>query len=128
MQKLRKKQLGFTLIELLIVVIIVAVLAAPLAIPLLYGDDFSGSVAYVQALFVFAALFGLGVGLGPMWRALNKVNVSIFINISVLTVGIPSGIWLLKAYGLTGAVIMITAWYTVSHAVSFAYLYRKLGA
>jgi hypothetical protein len=69
---------------------------------------------------------GIGVGLGPMWRAINKVRVSILINTLILVGGIPLGLWLIKNYGLWGSVIMVTIWFTVSHVISFIYLVRKL--
>ena len=74
----------------------------------------------------YGSLFGIGVGLGPMWRAINKVKVSILINSIILGVGIPLGLWLIKSHGLWGAVIMVTVWFSVSHLISFFYLMRKL--
>lgn len=103
-----------------------ALLVAPLAFRFFYGENFLMSVRYVYGLFVYGALFGIGVGLGPMWRAINKVKVSIFINVITLGVGIPSGLWLLKHYGLWGAVVMVTMWFTVSHLASFIYLAQVL--
>jgi len=84
------------------------------------------SVKYVSGLFVYGALFGIGVGLGPMWRAIGQVKISIIINLIILGLGIPLGLWLIKSYGLWGAVIMVTLWFSVSHLVSFFYLLRKL--
>ncbi len=103
-----------------------AIIIAPLAFKILYGPSFLPSVNYIFGLFVYGSLFGIGVGLGPMWRALNKVKVSIVINLIVLGVGIPLGLLLIKSYGLWGAVIMTTAWFTISHFVSFIYLAREL--
>lgn len=102
------------------------IIISPLAFRILYGESFMPSVSYVFGLFVYGALFGIGVGLGPMWRALNKVKVSIIINLIVLGVGIPLGLLMIKEWGLWGAVIMTTSWFTVSHFASFVYLSRKL--
>jgi len=103
-----------------------AVVVSPLAFRLLYGESFMPSVSYVFGLFVYGALFGIGVGLGPMWRAINKVKVSIIINCIVLGIGIPLGLLLIKNFGNWGAVIMVTLWFTVSHMASFIYLSRQL--
>jgi len=103
-----------------------AVIVAPLVFKIFYGPNFLVSVRYVYGLFVFGALFGIGVGLGSMWRAIDRVRLSIMVNVVTLGVGIPFGLWLIKTYGLWGGVIMVTLWYTISHFVSFVILSRIL--
>lgn len=103
-----------------------AVVLAPFVFRYLYGESFIPSVRYVWGLVVYGALFGVGVGLGPMWRALNKVHVSILINSITLGIGIPLGIYLISRFGSWGAVVMVTIWFTVSHFASFFYLAKKL--
>ncbi len=105
-----------------------AMVVSPWAFRILYGESFLPSIKYVFGLFGYGAFLGIGVGLGPMWRALNKVKVSILINALILAAGIPLGLWLIKNYGLWGAVIMVTAWFMVSHLLSFIYLIKKLKA
>lgn len=102
------------------------VFIAPVAFKILYGANFLPSVKYVAGLFIYGALFGIGVGLGPMWRTINKVKVSILINTIILAVGIPTGILLLKHFGVWGAVIMSTLWFAVSHLISFVYITHYL--
>ncbi len=108
------------------VLTLAVVVVSPWAFKILYGESFLPSVKYVFALIVYGALYGIGVGLGPMWRAINKVKVSILINLFILAGGIPLGLWLIKSYGLWGGVIMVTIWFSVSHVISFAYLIKKL--
>lgn len=103
-----------------------AIIVSPFFFRLVYGESFMPSVPFVFGLLVYGAIFGIGVGLGPMWRAINKVKVSIMINTAILAIGIPLGLWLIKNYGLWGSVIMVTAWFSVSHVISFSYLIRKL--
>ena len=81
------------------------------------------SVQYAYGFIIYGIFNGLGVGLGPMWRAINKVKVSILINTIVLAIGIPMGLYFLKHYGIWGGVWMVTAWFAVSHVASFIYLY-----
>ena len=102
------------------------IIVSPWAFRILYGDSFLPSIKYVVGLFAYGALYGIGVGLGPMWRAVDKVKVSILINTIILAIGIPTGILLIKQFGIWGAIIMVTLWFTVSHFVSFIYLSRKL--
>jgi len=54
------------------------------------------------------------------------VKVSIIINSLVMVGGIPLGLWLIENYGLSGSVIMVTIWFTISHLISFVYLIKKL--
>jgi O-antigen/teichoic acid export membrane protein len=105
----------------------IAVIVSPLAFRILYGESFLPSVNYVFGLLAYGALYGIGVGLGPMWRAVDKVKISILINTIILGAGIPFGLWLINSYGLWGSVVMVTLWFTVSHFISFVYLARKLG-
>ena len=103
-----------------------AVAISPVAFRILYGESFISSVSYVFGFIIYGALYGIGVGLGSMWRAIGKVKVSIIINLAILGVGIPLGLWLIKSYGLRGSVIMVTLWFTISHLISFVYLANKL--
>lgn len=109
---------------------LVSAVAALIARPmfsLLYGAQYVAAVPLVYGLVPFGALFGLGVALGPMWRAMNQVRRSILINLCVLTAGIPLALLGLQHWGAIGAVAMVTVWYTASHSISFWYLLRVLG-
>ena len=99
---------------------------SPIAFKILYGESYLPSIKYIFGLILYGSLFGIGVGLGPMWRAINKVKISILINSVILGAGIPLGLWLIKNYSLWGSVIMVTVWFSVSHLISFFYLMRSL--
>lgn len=105
---------------------IAAMAISPVAFHILYGPNFRASVPYVFGLALYGALFGIGVGLGPMWRAVKRVDVSIIINLLTLGIGVPLGLLVIRNYGLWGSVAMVTAWYTVSHFASFLYLQHLL--
>ncbi len=126
--KLRGNFIKISLYSLCLSVVLTAgaLLVSPWAFRFFYGESFLGSVKYVYSLFIYGALFGIGVGLGPMWRAVNKVRVSILINLITLGAGVPLGLYLIKNWGLEGSVAMVTIWFTVSHFASFFYLIRKL--
>lgn len=109
------------------VVTLVAALIARPVFSLLYGGEYTAAVALVYWLIPMGSLFGLGIALGPMWRALNRVKVSIGINLVVLGIGIPLGMLGLRQWGVVGAVAMVTLWYTASHVASFWYLLGGLG-
>lgn len=120
------KKVSLYSLALSIALTVGAVIVSPIAFKILYGKNFLPSVPYVAGLIVYGSLYGIGVGLGPMWRAVNGVKISIIINSVILGAGIPLGLWLIKNYGLWGSVVMVTIWFTVSHLTSFVYLLRKL--
>ncbi|OGN02015.1 MAG: hypothetical protein A2651_01285 [Candidatus Yanofskybacteria bacterium RIFCSPHIGHO2_01_FULL_42_12] len=101
-------------------------IVSPVVFRILYGESYLPSIKYIFGLIAYGSLFGIGVGLGPMWRAINKVKVSIIINSLILAGGVPLGLWLIKNYGLWGSVVMVTIWFSVSHIISFTYLIKKL--
>ncbi|MBX4211231.1 MAG: oligosaccharide flippase family protein [Candidatus Yanofskybacteria bacterium] len=103
-----------------------AIAVSPVAFDILYGKNFRASVPYVFGLAIYGVLFGIGVGLGPMWRAINKVRASIVINLITLGVGVPLGIKLIERFGLWGSVAAVTFWYTFSHFASYFYIRFKL--
>ncbi len=103
-----------------------ALAVSPFVFRILYGQAYLPSIPYVFGLTLYGALFGIGVGLGPMWRALNELKTSIIINLLTLAIGVPLGIWFMQLWHVWGAVAMITFWYTISHLTSFLYLVRRL--
>lgn len=120
------KKISLFSLGLSVLMVIGAAVISPIAFKFLYGESYLPSIKYVLGLTVYGSLFGIGVGLGPMWRAIDKVKISILINSVILGVGIPLGLWFIKNYGLWGSVIMVTVWFSVSHVVSFIYLIRQL--
>lgn len=120
------KKVSLYSLALSIILSIGAAIVSPIVFKVLYGESYLPSIKYVFGLILYGSLFGIGVGLGPMWRAINKVKVSIVINSLILASGIPLGLWLIKNYGLGGSVIMVTVWFSISHLVSFIYLVKKL--
>ncbi len=115
-------------VGLSLVLTVVAIAVSPIAFRILYGDTYLPSIPYIAGLLVYGGLFGIGVGLGPMWRALHYVKTSLLINIIVIGIGVPLGMVFLKAWGLWGAVAMVTVWFTVSHFISFFAILHKMKA
>jgi len=103
-----------------------AIIAAPLAFRILYGASFAPSVKYVAGLFFYGATMGVGVGLGPMWRAINKVKLSIIINTITLSIGVPAGLFLIKNFGLWGSVIWVSIIFNVSHIASMTLIIKEI--
>ena len=103
-----------------------AIITAPFVFRILYGTNFTPSIKYVAGLFFYGATMGMGVGFGPMWRAINKVKISIIINIITLSIGIPMGIFLIKNFGLWGTVIWVSIVFNISHFASLILIIKEL--
>lgn len=101
-------------------------LLASQVITALYGAEFIFSIPIVYSLFLYGATLGAGVALGPMWRALHRVRVSIFINAVTLLLGFPIGILLVQKYGGIGVSAMMTLWFLASQSVSFFWILKHL--
>jgi len=103
-----------------------AIAVGPWVFRLLYGSAYMPGVQLVYGLVVYGFILGLGIGLGPMWRTLNKVRTSVAINCGVLGVGIPLGLLLMHMFGSWGGVATVTLWYGAAHFGSFFYVLREL--
>lgn len=127
---LRKNFIRVSIYSLLCSVLLTvgALIVSPFALRILYGANFVPGVKYILGLGIYGAFLGIGVGLGSMWRAVNKVKISIIINTVTLGIGIPGGLYLIKHFGVWGAVIMVTCWFSISHLVSFFYLLTHLNS
>lgn len=127
-ETLRKNFIRVSLYSLMFSVLLTvgALIVSPFALRILYGVNFVPGVKYILGLGIYGAFLGIGVGLGSMWRTLHKVKISIIINTATLAVGIPGGLYLIKNFGVWGAVIMVSAWFTVSHLVSFFYILKHI--
>ncbi len=126
---LRRNFIRISLYSLFVSMVLTAgaILVSPVALKILYGPNFLASTKYIVGLGIYGAFLGIGVGLGPMWRALNKVKVSIIINTVTLGIGIPAGLYLIRNHGVWGAIIMVSAWFTISHLASFFYIWFYMG-
>jgi len=99
-----------------------AALVAPLAFHILYGTKFLPSIPYIYGLIPFGALMGIGIGLGSMFRAIQRVKISILINVVNLAIGIPLALYLIRHFDLWGTVIAVSIWYTAAHYIGFFYI------
>lgn len=102
------------------------ILISPVVFKILYGDQFLGSIPYVYGLFIYGSIMGLGIGLGSILRALNKVSFSVKLHIITLATGIPLGLLAIKMWGLWGSVALVTSWYFLIHTIAFFYVLKLL--
>ena len=108
------------------VLTLAAVAVAPIAFKILYGPTFADTIPYVYGLIPYGVLMGIGIGLGSILRAIKKVNISIWVNVLNLAMGIPLALLLISKFGAWGTIAIVTAWYTIAHMAVFFYVRRYL--
>lgn len=106
------------------------VLAAAAAWPLvwfLYGPAFLPVTAVVWAFVPFAVASGFSVGMGPAFRALDRVRDVILINLGALAAVTPLGYFAIARWGAVGAALTLGAYAIVATGAAFWVIYRHLG-
>lgn len=99
---------------------------SPIVFRILYGTRYLPSIPFVFGLFFYGAILGLGIGLGSILRALNRVMFSIKLHTASLAIGIPIGLFIIHRWGLWGTVVLVTGWYMSIHLIAFFYVLRVL--
>lgn len=101
----------------------------PFLIKLFYGADYLNSIQLIYYLAPFTIICGFSVGLGPIYRSLNKLSVAIIINSLVIILGIFPAYYLIKLKGVIGICMVSVGWLTISCSLLFVYLifyFKKL--
>ncbi len=119
-----RSSIGAFLLSLLSVAGLVVI--APWLITFFYGQDFAPSIKLVYFLGIYASLSALGVGLGPIFRTVNKMKVSIYINSVVSLVGMFIAYYLISNYLVWGYVIFLIIWNTLQMMILYGYVYKKI--
>ncbi len=102
--------------------LIPALLLAPFLIELVYGEEYLPSIRLVYYLAPFTVFSGFVVGLGSLFRTLNKMKAIIVINVLVVLSGVYPAFYLIKNFGLVGISIVTVVWFFLSDLISFLYI------
>lgn len=101
-----------------------AAAAAPL-IGLVYGSSYRAAALVVYALVPFAITSGFAVGIGPVFRALDRVQNLIYTNAVALVVLTPAGYFFIARWQEIGAAMLVDLYAFASTAVSLLVLRRR---
>ncbi|MBI4099168.1 oligosaccharide flippase family protein [Candidatus Parcubacteria bacterium] len=104
------------------------ILAGPL-ITLVYGSSYAAAAKVVYVLVPFAVVSGFSVGMGPVFRAIDRVGSVIAINLATLAIVTPIGYWLVRTYHVYGAAALLglyTAVATGAALLVVGYHFRRL--
>ncbi|MAF25240.1 hypothetical protein CL634_06660 [bacterium] len=104
-------------------------LVGPYLIDLFYGLQYAPSKTMIYPLALYPIFIGAGVGLGPLFRTLNKIKVAIYINIASLLLMIPTAYWLIGNYAIKGmitTVLIFGLFPNVLSMIYFSFYYKKI--
>jgi O-antigen/teichoic acid export membrane protein len=87
-----------------------------------YGEKYLPSVKLIYMLWPYALIMASGIGLGAFYRAVNKMKVSIFINLINLIIGAPIFYFMIRNYGTTGMAIATICWIGITVLISLIYI------
>lgn len=96
-------------------------LLGPFLVGIVYGRPYAGTVPLIQALWWYTAVVGFGIGLGSLYRTLNRLSFAIKLQIGTLTIGMPLSFLLVRMYGPVGAVYGITLMKGLETIIAFSY-------
>lgn len=99
---------------------------SPIVFRILYGTKYLPSIPFIFGLFFYGAILGLGIGLGSILRAMDRVMFSVKLHAITLATGIPLGLLLIKTWGLWGTVVLVSGWYISIILISFFYVLYAL--
>lgn len=128
LESLRFNFIKATLYSLALAVFLTVFLVfmAPYLVQFFYGESFMPSVRLIYFFAAFSFLSAVGVGVGAMFRALDRVSSAIVINILIIFLFSPIVFFLIKNYGAMGAGISAIGWPLISDIVGFVYLLSYL--
>lgn len=90
------------------------VLIAPYLVRYIYGIEYMPAVRLIYVLSIYVGILGFGVGLGPFFRTIGRVDLTIKINLLLLITLTPIGLILIKYFKAVGAALLVSSWYFFS--------------
>jgi O-antigen/teichoic acid export membrane protein len=107
-----------------VLIAICLIIFSKFVIILFYGKEFAFSAHLVYLMSLLAAISGIGVVLGPIYRTLNKMKITIILNTILVLIGLPIFYLIIKNYGIWGLTISYIAWQGLSNVLGFFIIAR----
>ena len=100
---------------------------APSAVSIIYGAEMAPA-GYVAAFFcLFQLLPMVWIPLSMALTATEQVRKTMWLNVLQLCVNLPLDYWLIREFGLSGALAAISITYFLTAPIKLAYIHRLLG-
>lgn len=108
------------------ILVVPALILAPFLINIFYGEAYAKSIYLVYYLAPLPIFLSFAVGLGSIFRALNKLKEIFVINSALVVFGIFPVYLSIKNFGVIGMIISYIVWINASNIVSFLYIKKFL--
>ncbi len=102
--------------------VVPTLILGPFLIKLFYGTKYLDSIPLIYYLAPYTILAGFAVGIGPIFRALNKVWLVVMINSFIIFSGIIPAYFLVKSKGLVGISLVTVGWLVAVCLLSFIFI------
>jgi O-antigen/teichoic acid export membrane protein len=102
---------------------ILFILLAPLIINF-YGKEYTKAKDLVLIFGIILVVSSFSVGVGPLLRLLNRVDISVKISLISLALSLPFGILLVKTLHSSGACLFLLLLYVIAISLSFLFILR----
>lgn len=99
-------------------------LLGPFLIDVFYGPDYGLSKRLIYPLALYPVFVSAGVGLGPLFRTLDKMRVAIVINAASVLLMLPAAYLLIGSMAIRGLIITVLIFSLFPTVVSFIYFTR----
>lgn len=125
-EKLMRRFWQVTLLSALLstVMVLPLLLAGPFLVRLFYGPEFDPSVKMIYPLAFYPIFMSLGVGLGPLFRTMNRMRAAVKIQAMSVLFLIPSAHYLIGHYHIRGLILTTLIFSLFPTLASFAYFSR----
>ncbi|NQU77592.1 oligosaccharide flippase family protein [Candidatus Falkowbacteria bacterium] len=98
---------SFASFGMMLVVVIPMVVFSKYLVEIFYGEQYLPTIRIIYMLSPFVLVAGWGTSLGPIYRTLHKMKVTIITNLILIAAGAPFYYWLIQTYGLKGMAISV---------------------
>lgn len=97
----------------------ILLLLGPFLVRLVYGEVYAEMIPFIHAFWWYTAIVGFGVGLGSLYRTLDKVAFTVKLNLLTMTFGFPMLWYATERFGALGAIYSFALMRVVSHLIAF---------
>lgn len=102
------------------------VLLASFLVKLFYGYEYLQTIRMSYYLVFYVIMASVFIGIGPIYRAMYKVKVSIIINAIVIAIGAPIVFWAIKNYGINGMLWTQILWANIASIISLVFAIKLI--
>lgn len=113
-------QVTFLSVAIALVLTIPLLVAGPYFLRFFF-PEYEPSISLIYPLALYPVVMSAGVGLGPMFRIMNRMRVAIGINIAMVLLMIPAAYFLIGEFAVRGLIATVLIFSLLPNLLSFIY-------